>query len=550
MIRKALSMLLILMASMHAALASSSFSMKLYGLSDGEIHEVDEGGVLFSGDSFQLTVQAETGLFVYVFLDDSSGELVLLNPEVGGAKFYQQMGSLLELPGEEHWYRLDDHGGEETLIVVGAKDRIDLEVLEKVVKKKDWGYLKTRDVEVKIRSFAHIKRSLVTRSASVSNGSSIESPEQYRTGVDSAVNKADKYLSAKSMDSTVAAAMLEKSQQQLLEETFVTRGVKEVHLFKKAAPAVLLIVAGDSIGSGSLLTRTGIVLTNWHVVAGKKRVEAAFMPKKRGKVRERDLVGATVLKTDEVSDLALIKLDSVPSDIEPLELGNIEDVDIGQDVHAIGHPKGEYWSYTKGYISQLRADYEWEAGDKTKKNHHVDLIIQTQTPINPGNSGGPLLTDDGLVVGVNSFVLSGADGLNYAVSVDDVRAFINRDGNRVAKVVKSEEEELSEILGVKVVYVEREDVDGDGKKEMSIYIDGNRDQKIDKKIVVAGTDSSIIAIVHYSDYEAGQWEELILDSNNDGKLETHLYDLDGDGKEDMIGYDDNDDGKVDRYEKV
>ena len=161
-----------------------------------------------------------------------------------------------------------------------------------------------------------------------------------------------------------------------------------------------------------------------------------------------------------------------------------------------------------------------------------------------------MLTDDGLVVGVNSFVLSGADGLNYAVSVDDVRAFINRDGNRVAKVVKSEEEELSEILGVKVVYVEREDVDGDGKKEMSIYIDGNRDQKIDKKIVVAGTDSSIIAIVHYSDYEAGQWEELILDSNNDGKLETHLYDLDGDGKEDMIGYDDNDDGKVDRYEKV
>jgi len=435
------------------------------------------------------------------------------------------------------------------LIVVGAKDRIDLEVLEKVVKKKDWGYLKTRDVEVKIRSFAHIKRSLVTRSVSLDNEVGAEPPERYRVEVDSAVNKAEKYFSAKTMDSTIAAAMLEKSQEELLEATFVTRGVKEVHLFKKAAPAVLLIISGDSIGSGSLLTKTGMVLTNWHVVAGKKRVEAAFMPKKRGKVRERDLVGANVLKTDEVSDLALIKLDSVPSDIEPLELGNIDDVDIGQDVHAIGHPKGEYWSYTKGYISQLRADYEWEAGDKTRKNHHVDLIIQTQTPINPGNSGGPLLTDDGLVVGVNSFVLSGADGLNYAVSVDDVRAFINRDGSRIAKVVKSEEEEWTEVLGVKVLYVERDDIDDDGKKEILIYIDNNGDQKVDQKIVVAGVDLSIMAIVLINN-ETGKWEEVILDNNNDGELETHLYDLDGDGKEDMIGYDNNNDGKVDRYEKV
>ena len=59
---------------------------------------------------------------------------------------------------------------------------------------------------------------------------------------------------------------------------------------------------------------------------------------------------------------------------------------VGQDAHAVGHPKGNYWSYTKGYISQIKQNYKWNYQDQTKYNADV---IQTQTPINPGNSRRP-----------------------------------------------------------------------------------------------------------------------------------------------------------------
>ena len=100
------------------------------------------------------------------------------------------------------------------------------------------------------------------------------------------------------------------------------------------------------------------------------------------------------------------------------------------DVHAIGHPTGEAWTYTTGVISQYRQGYEWKAEDDPIK-HKAD-IIQTQTPINPGNSGGPLLSDLSSLIGVNSFK-AGGEGLNFAVSVDEVRKFIARSGNRIGQ---------------------------------------------------------------------------------------------------------------------
>src|SRR6516164_7639410 len=86
------------------------------------------------------------------------------------------------------------------------------------------------------------------------------------------------------------------------------------------------------------------------------------------------------------------------------------------------------WTYTTGIISQYRQAYEWQAKDDPIK-HKAD-VIQTQTPINPGNSGGPLLSDSGSLIGVNSFKYDG-EGLNFAVSVEEVRKFIGRPGNRI-----------------------------------------------------------------------------------------------------------------------
>ena len=90
------------------------------------------------------------------------------------------------------------------------------------------------------------------------------------------------------------------------------------------------------------------------------------------------------------------------------------------DVRAIGHPAGNDWSYTKGIISQYRRGFEWAYDDQIK--HKAD-VIQTQTPINPGNSGGPLISESGTLIGVNAGKAQG-EGLNFAVSVDNVRRFL------------------------------------------------------------------------------------------------------------------------------
>src|SRR5262249_62247933 len=108
--------------------------------------------------------------------------------------------------------------------------------------------------------------------------------------------------------------------------------------------------------------------------------------------------------------------------IKPIKVAPGDNLEVGADVHAIGHPTGETWTYTTGIVSQIRPDYEWSGGPNDVK--HRATVIQTQTPINPGNSGGPLLEDSGMLVGVNSFWQPKAQGINFSVSAKDVRAFL------------------------------------------------------------------------------------------------------------------------------
>ena len=152
-----------------------------------------------------------------------------------------------------------------------------------------------------------------------------------------------------------------------------------------------------------------------------------FKPVSEGsKPSEADFEVADVTKVDPTRDLALLHIASVPQTVRPIALGSEIDIQVGADVHAIGHPTGEAWTYTRGFISQYRKDYEW----KTEGGIHKASVIQTQTPINPGNSGGPLLSDDGKLIGVNAFKASG-EGLNFAVSITDVQMFLAKTGNAV-----------------------------------------------------------------------------------------------------------------------
>jgi S1-C subfamily serine protease len=176
-----------------------------------------------------------------------------------------------------------------------------------------------------------------------------------------------------------------------------TRSAQDVALFRQVSPSVVLILTKDASGSGSLL-QGNVILTSLHVVDHNPEVRVVFKPADpSGKANADEVVTGDVVKVDVQRDLALIRPHSLPKR-RPLEISQ-QDIEVGADVHAIGHPLGQGWTYTKGIVSAVRPDYEWTYG---QGDFHRGTIVQTQTPINPGNSGGPLLSDDGKIVGVNT----------------------------------------------------------------------------------------------------------------------------------------------------
>ena len=252
-----------------------------------------------------------------------------------------------------------------------------------------------------------------------------------------------------------------------------TRGAHDVALFRLLSPSVVLVVTNQGIGSGSVISG-GLILTNWHVVEDYRQVGVVFKPPSPGaRPSQADVIAADVVRVDQVRDLALLKPVAFPTSApKPIELADAQDIVVGADVHAIGHPTGEAWSYTKGIISQVRDGFTWETEAKIK--HHAD-VIQTQTPINPGNSGGPLLSDDGKLVGVNAFKGQG-EALNFAVAATDVRKFLAATDNVISSNrAPTKRSEAKGCTGPKVVYEGRNKADDAFIRSVSLKCDNFAD---------------------------------------------------------------------------
>jgi S1-C subfamily serine protease len=321
------------------------------------------------------------------------------------------------------------------------------------------------------------------------------------------------------------------------EPTLSTRGAKDAKLYREYAPSVVLIVTDTALGSGSIIAdRT--ILTNWHVVAGASQVGVVFKPLEEGdKISAADVVVARVVRVDRKSDLALVQVPASVKSPKPLTLATSDEIEVGADVHAIGHPTGEAWTYTRGVISQFRKDFTWKTEDGVE--HEAD-VVQTQTPINPGNSGGPLLSDSGHLLGVNAFKTPGAEGLNFAVSVNDVRRFLS---SPVRSANTQERRAASSACQPKVLYEGRDRDNTSYIKVMDIGCTGKPNVVY---VVPDDPERSIrLEIDHTASGRADFW---IYDSNRDGKWDYSLISSKGDGKIDLIGY--HPDGKVtpSRYE--
>jgi serine protease Do len=217
-------------------------------------------------------------------------------------------------------------------------------------------------------------------------------------------------------------------------------------IYKNASNSVVLIFgfgnsgAGSS-GTGSVLTQDGLVLTNNHVIAGGdghklfSNIVVYFKPNPISGDNNRDLTTpykVTVVARDVELDLALLRVDNPPNSLRPIEVGNSEEVDIGESVAAIGHPGGGgLWTLTTGTVSSKRRDAKRE-------------IFQTDTAINPGNSGGPLIDEYSRLVGINTFVRRvnnqgvPLEGLNYSLRSSLALEWVNRQGvARVSAVARS-----------------------------------------------------------------------------------------------------------------
>ena len=144
------------------------------------------------------------------------------------------------------------------------------------------------------------------------------------------------------------------AESPISEPSGISRSAKDAQIYRTISPAVVLIVTKDGLGSGSLLSTGGDVITNYHVVKGLANVAVVFKPSAEGTEPSRDDIKAgQVVKYDEIADLALIKVADVPPGRNPIRLGGDEEISVGADVHAVGHPTGELWTYTTGIILQV-----------------------------------------------------------------------------------------------------------------------------------------------------------------------------------------------------
>ena len=162
-------------------------------------------------------------------------------------------------------------------------------------------------------------------------------------------------------------------------------------------------------GSGFIVSKEGLILTNNHVVDGVDKISVSVLLKDGNK----KTYPATIKGNDPAYDLAVIKIEP-DEDLPVLELGDSDSLEVGEFVVAIGNPYGFEHSVTAGVISAKNRSIH-------AQDVNFDDFLQTDAAINPGNSGGPLLNMDGKVIGINTAIVPYAQGMGFAIPVNKAK---------------------------------------------------------------------------------------------------------------------------------
>jgi putative serine protease PepD len=216
----------------------------------------------------------------------------------------------------------------------------------------------------------------------------------------------------------------------------------------KIVPSVVSIEvktgSGGDTGSGIVLSTSGYIMTNNHVIAAARTggVLSVVLPNKS------KVPGKLIGHPDPVDDIAIVKVSGVHG-LVPAVLGNSDDLAVGDPVIAVGSPLGLAGTVTSGIVSALNRPVE--AGGEQGVPEDVIDAIQTDAAINPGNSGGPLVNSAGAVVGVNSAIASlstdqigdsqsGSIGLGFAIPINEAK--------RIAEQIIAQGYSTHAIIGV------------------------------------------------------------------------------------------------------
>lgn len=238
-------------------------------------------------------------------------------------------------------------------------------------------------------------------------------------------------------------------------------------------------VSGDTfkqvngMGSGMIVDSRGYIVTNYHVVEGVGNIHVTLADQKTAV--------AKLVAHDTKTDLAVIKIDS-DKPLPVVRMGTSSDLMMGETVIAIGNPYGYASSATRGIISRLHRPVQ-----VTESQKYANLI-QTDAPINPGNSGGPLINIDGEAIGITVAVRVGAQGIAFAIPIDEVLTVVERlvniervDGHRHGVLGESKTE-----TDAKGFFVN--DVETDSPAEKAGLKAGDRIVRVEDAEIVRGVD--------------------------------------------------------------
>jgi 2-alkenal reductase len=201
-----------------------------------------------------------------------------------------------------------------------------------------------------------------------------------------------------------------------------------INLYERVNPSIVNIDVAGAVdvgefgsGSGFVLDLEGHIVTNNHVVEDARLIYVTFAD---GSAAEAELVGS-----DPASDLAVIKVEVEAALLHPVELGDSDQVKVGQRVIAIGNPFGLVGTMTVGIVSGVGRTLPADTFSEALGQFSNPDIIQTDAAINPGNSGGPLLDSTGRVVGVNSAIRTTGEnransGVGFAVPVNTLKRVV------------------------------------------------------------------------------------------------------------------------------